>query len=502
MRFSVIALFAAIALLLAANATAQCASNYPDLTTYRHDTDGDFNDYGRIHVDSEDPNCAQTAMYQLTSKLAAELADPAGFTNWLDGYMVGMIFGAAMRLGANGWANKDLDAQLCEVANRFVHFTGTPPSGACGGDNLNTCMDDFAGSAAGYAWIAAYERRRVPQPGQPTRCQYFPTQTEVDAKLNLANQYLDQALGNVTSSSDTSHGACIRRLPLAGSQTPLCTGTIADLDPNSPTPAQTLSVNGQTQMIHYGFGIMTTVAFAKLGIQEAGGSATFSPDQISVARALMEEAQRHIDVDMWGNGSYRWDCLQPDGGGNLVGGSDCGRGYAPDMLNLQPAYNRYFNGTTNAGPYQSNHFNSGLFFAGNPHFDYGRYVAYNIEGNTWIANEPPMMPYDINDPVGFLDGISPSGVATGWSCDQDFAAGSVQVDFYDEATWTYAGSVRANLSSEQAVNDWCGGGTAHRFSFQLPAWTQGRGRIHAFGLDYTWYGYTDLSCLQSPTCAW
>ena len=495
MRFSVIALFAATALLIVANAAAQCASNYPGLTTYRHDTDGDFNDYGRIHVDAEDPNCAQTAMYQLTAKAAAELADPAGFTNWLDGYMVGEIFGAAMRIGANGWANKDLDAQLCEVANRFVHYTGPPPSGACGGDNLNTCMDDFAGTAAGYAWIAAYERRRVPH------CQYFPTQAEVDAKLNLANQFLDQALGNVTSSSDTSHGVCIRRLPLTGSQFPLCTGSIADLD-STVTPAQTFSVNGQQQMIHYGFGLMTTVAFAKLGIQEAGGSSTFSADQIRVARALMEEAQRHITVDAFDNGTYNtMDCLQPDGNGNLTGGSDCGRGYAPDMLNLKPAYDRYFNGITSAGDYKSDHFNIGLFFTGNPHFDYGRYVAYGIEGNTWISSEPTMMPGDALDPIGFLDNVSPSGVATGWSCDQDFGAGSVQVDFYDESTWTYAGSVRANLASEQAVNSWCGGtGTAHRFSFQLPSWTQGRGRIHAFGLDYTWYGYTDLTC--GSTCAW
>jgi hypothetical protein len=474
--------------LIAVNAAAQCKTGDPAFsTTFHNDANWDLNDYARIHVDAEDPNCAQNAMYALTDKVRNELNySSTTFQQWLDGYIVTFIFAAAQRLGANGWANKDLDDQLALVEDRFQHFTGPPPSGACGGDELNTCMDDLLGSASGYAWIAAYKARRTNRN----------TAAQIAEKRQLGEQYLSDALTRVMSSTDRGHGVCIRRLPLTGSQYLLCTGDVWDLTQGI---AETLSVNGQTQMIHYGFGLMTSVASAKIGLEEAGSGFYFNSDHVAIARGLMEEAQRHINT----SNEFNADCIQRDGSGGLIGGMDCGRGYRPNMYQLKPLYDGYFGGITNAGTYQSNSFDSSLFHLGpwdNDFFSYARYVAYGIEGYQWVQSRPEMMPYDNYDPIGYFEGVSPSGLAQGWTCDQDKPDGRVWVDFYVDG-WTLAAQGFANSASESAINNLCGGGNAHRFWVQLPSWTQGK-QVRAYGLDYTWYGFTELPCLQSPQCGW
>ena len=125
-------------------------------------------------------------------------------------------------------------------------------------------------------------------------------------------------------------------------------------------------------------------------------------------------------------------------------------------------------------------------------------------GGSWIPSGAPNMPYDSYDPVaGWLDGISSSGLASGWTCDPDAPNNGVKVDFYAGDNWTFAATGYANLPSESAVNSICMGGWAHRFQVQLPSWSQGM-NIHAFGLDFTWYGYTELNCGQDPSrpCTW
>ncbi len=46
------------------------------------------------------------------------------------------------------------------------------------------------------------------------------------------------------------------------------------------------------------------------------------------------------------------------------------------------------------------------------------------------------------------------------------------------------GIYTADLSSEQAVADECGGGNSHRFNVQLPAWTRGYD-VQAYSVDLT-----------------
>jgi hypothetical protein len=104
-------------------------------------------------------------------------------------------------------------------------------------------------------------------------------------------------------------------------------------------------------------------------------------------------------------------------------------------------------------------------------------------------------------PKGLLSGIDASGVATGWTCDPDAPDVSIQVQFL--ANGRPAGVFRADAGNEPVVTGQCGGGTAHRFRVQLPAWTQ-RKKILAYGLD-TVSGSSKLPagpCAQKPACGW
>jgi len=72
-------------------------------------------------------------------------------------------------------------------------------------------------------------------------------------------------------------------------------------------------------------------------------------------------------------------------------------------------------------------------------------------------------------PKGYMEAISPSGIASGWVCDPDYPLVSTKVrivttNFYEVGTYT------TNLGNEPAVTNECGGGTLHRFSVQLPYW--------------------------------
>jgi hypothetical protein len=483
-----------------------CVTYVPTFTTaWREDVNADLTDYSRIYVDADNPNCAQAAMYYLTEKVGNELAGTISgkptkktFQRWLDGYKVAVIFAAAHRLGANGWAGRTLDDQLALLETRFAHYVPDAndphPTGLCGGDQMNTCMDDLAGTASGYAWIAAYQRRR---PHRVADGGY--------AKRLLAEQYLRDALTPVQHPQDThARGICLRLTPVQGYGFPLCNTT--DVSKLSTGLAETLTVNNGQQYLAYGFGLMTSVGIARMGIEEAGGSTTFTANEKAIAKALFEEAQRHITGSTFTN-----DCFSRNANGQLVKDRSCGVVYHPNMYRLKPLYDRYFNGVPFAGSYTSNYFDVSLFQLGNnvpatEFFTFNRYVTYGILANTWVEQrtltnkaKPELMPYDAYNPNGWLDGITSSGVAQGWACDKDKPTGSVKVDFYVDG-WTFAADGYASSGSEPAVNTICGGGSAHRFYIQLPNWTKGKD-VRAYAIDYTWVGTTELGCGQS-SCRW
>lgn len=500
MKSVCIAVTVALALFLAPQLHACATTGVTDFTTsYRGAPNDDLNDYGRIFEDADDPNCAQNAMYALTSKVRNHLdANSSTFTQWLDGYAVGIIYATALRLGEMGWASKELDQVLDEplpngpvaLSQRFVHFTGTPPSGACNPETFNTCMDDHAGSALGFAWMAAYKAKRL----------NHNSSYDVDDKRDEAESHIRQAFASV----------CIRKTPLLEDRgSTVCDGTVTDL---INSDAETLSVNGTMQIIHYGFGLMTSVLSAVQGWEQSGGGTfAFTTGEEAIAKGLYEEIARH--ADSYGNYPNA-DCLRLENG-EIVGGARCdgvnalgqNPSYLPNMYNLKGPYDHYFPGVIpSSGDYISNSFDPNLFeiaynSSAGEHFGYARYTHYGQQGGSWIPNNAPDMPDDNYDPVGYFEGISASGLAQGWTCDQDTMdrQARVKVDFYVDG-WTLAAEGWAESSSEYAINSICGG-NAHRFWVQLPGWTQGK-VVRVYGSDFTWYGNTELTCLQSPSCSW
>jgi hypothetical protein len=177
------------------------------------------------------------------------------------------------------------------------------------------------------------------------------------------------------------------------------------------------------------------------------------------------------------------------------------------MYRLKEFFDSQVGSPPTIGTYASNVFDPWLFDLNESSsdavafFGWGRYVTYGTHGYKWAATAPKLMPYDNYNPTaGYLEQISSSGVAQGWTCDWDLVTGRIQVDFYDP----YGNKVAsgwANSGSEAAINTECHGGTAHRFWVQLPSSSRGMS-IRAYGLDYTWFGFTQLPCLQSPSCSW
>ncbi|MDQ3282222.1 MAG: hypothetical protein M3Q69_12505 [Acidobacteriota bacterium] len=479
---------ALLTLLAATNASACITYQNAFSTSFRNAVNVDLNDYGRIHHDADDPNCAQAAMYSLTSKLDNHLnANSTTFTHWLDGFLVAEIYASAMRIGANGWASKDLDDQLVRLASRFTPNASTDqPSGPCGGNAFNTCMDDLMSTASAYAWMAAYMSRR------PNRF----TPQQVSDTIGYSKSYLAKALRPV-SATEPDAGVCLRDIPDNGNYSTLCTGTLAELKLGT---AETFTVNANQREIHYGFGLMTSVASAVLGLEVAGSPYAFDANsEVVIAKALMEEAQRHIDAS---TREYKDDCVKrvSDSSGVWYTTTGCGEGatgYKPDMIALKAFYDTRLGGIPNAGNYTSNNFNPGLFSLqtnDNGHFSYGRFETYGIEAFDWYMNARTFMPGDAFNPNGAVT-ISSTGLATGWVCDADMPGGRILVDFY-------AGSAFSATATASATDygHACGtnGGYARSFSLQLNTNTKGL-PITAYGLDYTWYGATALSC---TSCSW
>ncbi|HVT02531.1 MAG TPA: Ig-like domain-containing protein [Thermoanaerobaculia bacterium] len=507
-------------------AEAQCKVNEPgfsagdrldDLTT-------NLMDFGRIHVDADlgSDDCALQALYALTAKLQTLHTNyPAHFSKSFAGGEVSLIFAAALRLGDRGLATKDLHTQLVFVLNGYTGANNPD----CGLDTLrqaNTCFDDYTIAASGYAWIAAYEARR--------------------GTSLFAPQIVTNAQQAARNSIDTGFKLVCIHNPLTYDQYNLCNGSVENLlhnTGNTATDARTLSLNhgangnNGKQEIAYGFGLLTSVSSALLGLDASGPGVMLglSADEQTIAKALATEAELHIT-----SGEFNADCWEvtrtstdskwvitatPCAGEALATATSP---YHPDMYQLgasvmNPDEDAFFNkyvgkgSFPTAGTYRSNSFNEAFFALtptsdgtgpsnepGKGPFSFGRLVTYRDHGYDWLIHPRQYLPPDTVDPIGYVDGIDGNGSAYGWTCDQDVPTKAVRVDFLDSATSTNYGFVRANLASEAAINSQCGG-TAHRFTFTLPPATSGRA-IRAYAIDYTYFGYYILPCSTGGTACY
>jgi hypothetical protein len=136
------------------------------------------NDYATIYLDASVPGRGSIAAQNLRDKLNSDLnlgcqvcddrqkANVPLFKQWIIGTAVTHIFATAVKLKLmNIPVPSDLDSKLDEVKRIYSEITpDIALDKGCGLQSLpyvNSCMEDYALTASGFAWIAAYEKYRV-----------------------------------------------------------------------------------------------------------------------------------------------------------------------------------------------------------------------------------------------------------------------------------------------------------------------------------------------------
>jgi hypothetical protein len=458
---------------------------------YRGGTTGDLNDWGAISMDSNVSDCAKKAHDRLLQKLRT--TPDEYFQRSLAGYSIALIFSAGVRLGSFGRFNTATDpvystdtlaGQLDRVKNVYIEVSH---AGGCGdGFQGNSCMDDYAGEAAAWGWIAAFQLKRG--------------DGDTGTTVTKAQARLTSFFNNVCMHKGT--------LDLAN----VCNATYTEL---ANGQAEVFPYEHGFESVHYGFGLLTSVDHAIIGLEAAGSGYDLSDEEKTKARGLMSNIQSHVS-----NGST-WnspaDCRKPTATGyDLVGCWDFGPpGYDPRMYRLghfflapapgQPPWVSGHVGNAPAGAYQSDG-NCCASYPGwelsnfDSEFGYGRYATYYDQAFTWYISRGDQysdryMPFDNNPAKGYLDTVQDDGWAHGWACDPDAPNSFVKVDLYANGVKIPdAADQYATSESEAEVNSRCGGGTAHRWYSQVSPSYIGQ-TITAQARDYTFRPSVSLPCV-------
>lgn len=489
------------------------------VTEYKTNPSEELGEYGLIFDDADSGdyvrwNCAALALRRkiIDTQLEGAHFDPTlginvlPFQGWLDGYSTSLVMATAVLLKDRDRLG-DMDGYIRWVRNRY--FFNKDPN--CGITNSkwrspNTCMEEYGGAAGAYAWIAAYEARMA---------------RSATTYINMANTNIDAALSPNTS-------VCLHYKtqnfwplndfsgPCSANEAALANGTaetislnhgyeFANLTPGQPPGNQLLY---RAQVIPYGLGLMTGIASAYAGLQEAKGLSrtgfprSFTSNQLIIMRKLFEEGQRHTPS----NGvNFLSDCyiFNPERTGFLntgvCGDSNFNPPYNPRMFPVRKFYDTFIMGITDVSPtsYKFTDFDEAAF-NNNPSGFYhaGRRAVYRTLTRDWYFSRAL--------PRGYLDSINAQGRAIGWACDPDEPTRSINVDFYLE-NGQYITSSVANVANEPAVTTACRGGNNHRFSVQLPSNTQGQ-KILVYASD-TYYlnrrgQIVGWQCADVPGCRW
>jgi hypothetical protein len=492
-----------------------------------------------------------------------QLVNP--YSGWLEGGFVTLIFSSALMIGGHGDLDTTLDQVLQRVETAYTYSIGGPnkcgfyqPSGWNNGGD--TCMEEHVTAASANAWIAAYEsKRRGYWAGRPYA-------VKANAEIAAAFSTYDSiCINDRTQTMNTgTRGPCnIDIIPSDSNYLSTLTTYLVP-DGSGHTRGDVLSFN-RDQNIVYGYGQLGQISSALIGLYEGGydrdsnaGQPYLTQGEQLIAFALLDEAQRKSNTSF--NAFRSSECARATISGSSVvredsyGCSDtppqafaynqraASQGlssffeqwvttYSPRLSTVD---HRVISGADSYTTYNPanpfNAFDSTLFsrdvaYGGGGALNWGRYSVYRILGSTWnsidtsrdanntwvpTSDKRPRLWGFIDDynPKGYLDSIDTNGVAYGWTCDQDQPNTSNFVDFYIDGAnglGTFVQRVQANVGSEQAVANECGGGYAHRFQAQLPAWTKGH-YVYAWGLDATWRGVNVLNGWQCPTtapaCVW
>jgi hypothetical protein len=362
-------------------------------------------DYGVIFEDANTTTCAAPAAVALYKKVKATLAFPnypdgsinwqAGTTvgpygGWLEGANVGLIYAAALRLGANGQLTKPLVTLIDSISypGNIDAYCGFGTNRA-GQPNIwtvqNSCMDDWAMVAHARGWQTAWKGRRSGFPNVWAS----QTNTAIASALNITESICSHRQGDP--------------LPNPAPATGPCTGSIADLDTGAATPVALH--NGDA--MPYGIGLMTGIASAVVGMESTGVVKTFTADEVKVAKALFRNADQHTEWDPTYQYSFKGNCYSFSlSGGALARSNTCGcweplygdgrtNGYQPEMF---PVKNFY---TSKIGVPMTTNFDFSYFqdslFCDDPtngnciFFGPGRKAVYKTLSRDWVGTGRPAL---------------------------------------------------------------------------------------------------------------
>lgn len=451
---------------------------------FRGSLNGDLNDYGILVEDAGRAECAEEARDRLLEKVRATLAEPmhrdqlgqqvGPYQGWLEGGHLALAFAAAMEIHGRGFLTSELDRELTYAAASY-RLAVEPGCGFSGERwrGYDTCMDDYTVAASAWAWISAYE---------------FSRGRSAEPWASAAVYALRASLG--------AESVCVH-IPSLSASNP-CAASVADL---AAGRAQVMSLNHGQQSVHYGFGLMTSVAAAVLALNYAGVPFEFTAEERIRANGLRHEAQRKSDPDgQWFKKNCARNLRREGNQWTADWDADCGEsttfGYRPRMYGLADFYTRYVGPPASTcvdfgieqRAYQFDTFDQSLF--SDSYLDFqnaGRRATYGLLAHHWWKTPPPMperaKPLNDFEPIGFLEEITDGGVAIGWACDRDAPETPAEVwlrhDGRDRDLVVAGGT--ANEPSEGEVNAICGG-TMHRFRIQLPAESAGRS-VKGFVLD-------------------
>jgi len=348
-------------------------------TSYVPGVNADLGDYGVFFEEAANPTCSAVAASQMLSKINNTLG-ASGFSGWLEGVNVSLIFSSALQMGAQATLSADLDSKLQLVRDRYN--TSHVVSGSCGvsGASLgDSCMDDYSIEAAAYAWIAAYEAKS----GRSADAYVAKTKNSISLALSP-----DKSVCLYTYTQPTT---CIRPTNIAQA---LASGAV-----------EATSYNHNQQNPTYGVGLMTSISSAAVALELAGSSYAPTADERAIALALLEDGQKKSLPD---GSDFKMNCYDLNGGPIV----DCGDpgfspNYQPKMFPVNRFYQRFFGLPANTvvdpidslqpqTAYQFGQFDGSLFNDANSFFHAGREVIYRDLADTWWVNRPALAGYGTN----------------------------------------------------------------------------------------------------------
>jgi hypothetical protein len=271
-------------------AAGVCWSDYVDVPIDQFQIGSESDVYATFALDAVRPGCAEVAARRLEDRLRAALelygglrefglrvTDPRSgkdvhpFQSWLAGAMMTHVFYAAWEFRRAGIV---VDDGLLHAVEALYGEIPTPQDPGCGLRSLpwvNSCMDDFALTASGAAWIAAYETS-VGRTADPS----------ASLSVRWARSLVGAALSPM---SDHGGGPCFFFLETLddGTHRARCDGDAGT--------AHIMGADHNRENPGYGLGLMTSIASACAGLFYAGERCAFTDAEAFVSRELFRHAQ-------------------------------------------------------------------------------------------------------------------------------------------------------------------------------------------------------------------